>query len=70
MAKKTKSNKKETWVMWGDSESGDHYDKVKLDHEPTDEDIKNYILNETPEELDVDGPGDFDSYVYVDYQKV
>lgn len=55
--------------MWGDSESGDHYDKVILDHKPTEEDKRNYIQTETPEELDCDGPGDCGSYVYIEVQE-
>jgi hypothetical protein len=58
------------WIMWGDSESGDHYKKVKYDHEPTDEDKKNYIKKYTPEDMDIDGPGDFGSYVYLEVEKI
>lgn len=55
--------------MWGDSESGDHYPKKKYDHKPTEQDKKDYIVNETDEELPDAGkragPGDFGSYVYL-----
>jgi len=62
--------KKEQWVMWGDSESGDHYDKVILTHQPTEADYRKYISEETPEELDIDGPGECGSYVHMDWNKV
>lgn len=56
--------------MRGDSESGDHYDSKFYDHEPTEDDKKHYILNETPEEINVMGPGAFGSYVYLTIEKV
>ncbi len=65
MSKKSKK----MWVMWGYSESGDHYDKVILNHEPTEQDKTNYIKNETPEDLDIGGPGFGGSYVYLKFQE-
>jgi hypothetical protein len=71
--KKPTKKAKKGWIMWGDSESGDHYPKKSYDHEPTEQDKKDYIVNETDEELPVEGegkgPGDFDSYVYLTIQE-
>ena len=60
----------ERYVIYAHSESGDKYSAKFYDHKPTEEDKKNYILNETPEEIEVDGPGDFNSYVYLTIDKV
>lgn len=61
-----KSKNKKIWIIQAHSESGDDYGPKKYDHKPTEEDKRNFILNETPEEIDCDGPGDFDSYVYLE----
>lgn len=58
------------WIVTGHSESGDDYGPKRYDHEPTQEDLRNFIKNETGEELDCDGPGDFDSYVHLKVDKV
>jgi hypothetical protein len=58
------------WIITAKSESGDHYGPKKYDHEPTENDMRNFILEETPEEIECDGPGDFDSYVHLEVNKV
>lgn len=65
------SNKKskKQWIMWGSSESGDYYGKVILNHKPTEEDKINYVESETPESLNIGGPGVGGSYVYVEVQE-
>lgn len=60
---------KNQWIIWGESESGDEYGKVILDHKPTEQDKRNYIKNETPESLDIGGPGACGSYVYIRAQE-
>lgn len=61
---------KPIWIIQANSESGDEYPPKRYDHEPTDDDKKNYILNETPEEIECDGPGDFNSYVHLKVHKL
>jgi len=63
-------NKINGWIIRGDSESGDDYDSKFYDHEPTEKDKKDYILKETSEEINIDGPGDFGSYVYLTIEEV
>lgn len=58
------------WIISAHSESGDHYGPKRYDHKPTNDAKRNYILNETPEEIDCDGPGDFGSYVYLEVEKI
>lgn len=58
------------WIISGYSESGDDYGPKRYDHEPTKQDMKDFIANETPEELDIGGPGDFNSYVHLDVTKL
>lgn len=58
------------WIVRGKSESGDSYGPKRYNYEPTEEDLRNFIKNETDEELDCDGPGDFDSYVYLEVELV
>lgn len=62
--------KKNTYIVRGKSESGDYYKSKKFDHKPTEQELKNYIKNETPEELDCGGPGAFGSYVYLTIEKI
>lgn len=62
--------KKEKWQVYGCSESGDRYDTVIYNRKPTTDDLRNYILNETPEEIDIGGPGEFGSYVYLNVKKL
>ena len=52
-----------------DSESGDHDGPFKFNHKPTDDELKK-IITDMGEELDCDGPGDFDSYVHLDVNDV
>ncbi len=66
----SRMKKKSIWIMRGDSESGDHYDSKRYDHEPTEQDKRDYIKNETPEELDCDGDGDCGSYVYLTIEHI
>lgn len=73
MKKKKEINgkrEKPIWIISAHSESGDTYGAKRYDHEPTEEDKRNYILKETPEEIDCDGPGDFNSYVYLKVEKL
>jgi hypothetical protein len=72
MKKTKKPTTKESpiWIIKGDSESGDHYKSKRYNHKPTKQDKKDYILNETPEEINIDGPGDFGSYVYLKIEKL
>ena len=57
------------WIVTASSESGDDYGPVRFDHQPTTTDLRNFI-SDTGEELDVDGPGDFGSYVRVKVDKL
>ena len=58
------------WIVSGHSESGDDYGPKRYDHEPTKKDLEDFIKNETPEELNCDGPGDFGSCVYLEVNKL
>jgi hypothetical protein len=58
-----KNKENPVWIVRGHSESGDNYGPKRYDHEPTPDDLRNFIKNETPEELDCGGEGDFNSYV-------
>ena len=66
---KTKKHKP-IWIITAHSESGDDYGPKRYNHEPTEDDKRNFILKETPEEINCDGPGDFDSYVYLEINEV
>jgi hypothetical protein len=66
----TNGKLKDVWIIQATSESGDDYGPKKYDHNPTEEDKRNFILNETPEEIDCDGPGNFNSYVYLTVTKL
>ena len=66
---KTKKQKP-IWIITANSESGDDYGPKRYDHEPTEDDKRNFILKETPEEIECDGPGDFNSYVYLTVNKI
>ncbi len=68
--KTVKVKDKPIWIITAHSESGDHYGPKRYDHKPTKEDKRNFILKETPEEIECDGPGDFDSYVYLEVNKL
>lgn len=65
---------KPVWIINATSESGDDYGPKVYDHEPTEQDKKDFIKNETPEDLgeillargEDEGPGDFGSYVYLE----
>jgi hypothetical protein len=57
---------KPIYIVTGKSESGDDYGPKKYDHKPTKKELRSFISEETPEELDCDGPGDFGSYVYLE----
>lgn len=61
---------KPIWIVRGHSESGDDYGPKRYDHNPTQEELRDFIKNETPEELDCDGPGDFDSYVHLEVEQL
>ncbi len=61
---------KPIWIIRAKSESGDSYGMRKYDHEPTEADKRDYILTVTPEEINMDGPGDFGSYVYLTVEKI
>ena len=61
---------KDVWIVRGKSESGDKYGPKRYDHAPSKTELREFIQQETPEELDCDGPGDFDSYVYLDVEKL
>ena len=61
---------RELWVITAVSESGDNYGPKKYDHEPTTAEMRDFIIEETPEEVDCGGPGDFDSYVYLEVNKI
>ena len=62
-------NCKPIWIVRASSESGDHYGPFRFDHEPTKKELKK-IITDTGEELDCDGPGDFDSYVHLIINKL
>lgn len=62
--------KKPIWIITGKSESGDDYGPKRYDHNPTKEDKKNFILKETPEEINAGGEGDFGSYVSLEVNKI
>lgn len=52
------------WVVTGVSESSDHSGPSVFDHKPTEKELKKFITD-TGEDLDVGGPGDFGSYLYL-----
>lgn len=58
------------WVVTGHSESGDDYGPKRYNHNPTQSDLRDFIKNETPEELDCGGPGNFNSYVHLKIDKL
>jgi len=60
---------KPIWIVTAHSESGDDYGPKRYNHKPTEEDLREFI-KATGEELDCDGPGDFDSYVHLEVNKV
>jgi hypothetical protein len=60
---------KKVWIVTGHSESGDDSGPERFDHKPTEEELKKFITN-TGEELDCDGPGDFDSYVHLEIHEL
>ena len=62
---KCMKKEKSIWLVNGTSESGDYYGPKRYNHKPTQKDLKDFIKNETPEEVDCDGPGNFGSYVYL-----
>lgn len=61
-----KQDKQKLWFITATSESGDDYGPKAYRSKPTQEEMRDFIKNETPEELDCDGPGDFGSYVYLE----
>lgn len=63
-------NENPIWIITAHSESGDDYGPKRYDHKPTEEDKRDFILKETPEEIGIDGPGDFDSYVHLKIYKI
>ncbi len=65
-----KNKQNPIWIITAESESGDKYGPKRYDHEPTEDDKKDFILKETPEEIGIEGPGDFDSYVYLEINKI
>ena len=63
--------KQETfWIVSAHSESGDSYPPKKYSHPPTKKELERYIIEETNEQIYCYGPGDFDSYVYLEINKV
>ena len=58
------------WIITAHSESGDDYGPKRYNHEPTEDDKRNFILEDTPEEINCGGPGDFDSYVHLKINEV
>lgn len=52
------------WVITGHSESGDDLEPVLYLNEPTEEEKKELALEFDSDE-DLDGPGDYGSYVYL-----
>jgi hypothetical protein len=65
---KNKTDKQQVWVMVGDSESGDHYDPKVFNYRPRDADKKKYILDNDGE-INIGGPGEFGSYVFLEITK-
>lgn len=61
--------KKPVWIITATSESGDDYGPKVYYHEPNEKDKRYFIKKETNEEIDIDGPGDFGSYVYLTITK-
>lgn len=63
------AKQKPIWIVTAHSESGDDYGPKRYNHEPTEKDLRAFIAA-TGEELDCDGPGDFDSYVHLEVNKL
>lgn len=70
LTKKMKQNKKFVWVVMGHSESQDEYGPKVYEHKPTKEELKEFIVKDTDESINNDGPGNFGSYVYLKTKKV
>ncbi len=63
------AKKNEVYVVWGNSESGDNYGPFVFSKKPSKSTMKQIALDcDSTEELD--GPGDFGSYVYLRCEKV
>ena len=67
---KSMKSMKKLWIITAHSESGDNYGPKQYGHEPTEDDRRDFILTETPEEIDCGGSGDFDSYVHLEINEV
>lgn len=66
----SKDKEKEVWVVTGESESGDDYGPKRYNKKPDKEDLKNFITDYTQEDIEIDGPGDFGSYVHLKVEKI
>ena len=61
---------KDAYIVTGKSESGDNYGPKSYNYKPKELDLKQFILDETPEEINCGGPGDFGSYVHLKVNKI
>lgn len=63
-AEAKKNGREVRWVVTGVSESSDHYGPYILSKKPTSDQLKRIALGcDSNDELD--GPGDFGSYIYL-----
>ena len=60
-----KVTKQKLWFITGSSESGDYYGPKAYNEKPTEKQMRDFIKNETYEDLEIGGPGNFGSYVYL-----
>lgn len=57
------------WIVEGHSESGDDYGPTRYNKKPTEKQLREFV-EATGEELDIDGPGNFGSYVHLKVNKL
>lgn len=58
------------WCITGNSESGDEGTPRLYNYKPDESAQKDYIEYMFGEQLDIDGPGDFGSYVYLTIEEI
>ena len=56
------------WIITAKSESGDEYGPEVYSKKPSEQEKKDFII-ETGEAIDNNGPGNYDSYVYLTIHK-
>jgi len=58
------------WTITGQSESGDKGIPKIYNYEPDEAAQRDYIEYSFGEEMDIDGPGDFGSYVHLKVEQI